>query len=192
MTSSGVACKPVSSKCLRAASQLSCHAYSRSCCSMSWLIASVASAWGLRFCLRAMALSFFRAVTSIRIDMGTVVEVIDAPFEKLPRRRWHKTVLQRIRALKRQHQRQRCAGAWLFGQQRKPAPHGYCIGCCRGACLCARCPRPWRVSAQGANRFHRAAGVRLAKFCSNCAASNPIHLDRVQFGWGLCTQGCGQ
>lgn len=27
MTSSGVACKPVSSKCLMAASQLSCHAY---------------------------------------------------------------------------------------------------------------------------------------------------------------------
>jgi hypothetical protein len=37
----------------------------------------VASAWGLRFCRRAMALSFSRAVTSIRIDMGTVVEVIE-------------------------------------------------------------------------------------------------------------------
>lgn len=76
MTSSWVACSPVSSKCFRATSQLSCHAYSRSFCAMSWLIASVASAWGARFWRTAIALSFSRAVTSRLMDIETVEAVM--------------------------------------------------------------------------------------------------------------------
>jgi hypothetical protein len=46
-------------------------------------MASVASAWGERFWRTAMALSLSRAETSSRMDMGTVVAVIDLALKLL-------------------------------------------------------------------------------------------------------------